>query len=94
MLLLNHKTRCAAVLIRLDVVQMSRHYSQSLLCSKEPSVSGLIMMLANVLLLQDHDVLRNRSSRLEMVTYLLSVVVVNGGCGCYRVGGARGAQTR
>lgn len=29
-----------------------------------------------------------------MLMYLLSVVVVNGGCGCYRVGGARGAQTR
>jgi len=40
------------------------------------------------------DVLHNRSSRLEMVMYLLSVVAANGGCGCYRVGGARGAQTR
>ncbi|KEH29441.1 transmembrane protein, putative [Medicago truncatula] len=118
MLLLIHKTRCAAVLIRPDVVQMSRHCSQSLLCSKEPdswsvdlsvlavssytmsekmglvlfrSVSGLIMMLANVLLLQDHDVLRNMSSRLEIVMYMLSIVVANGGYGCYRVGGA---QTR
>ncbi|AES79959.2 PPR superfamily protein [Medicago truncatula] len=42
------------------------------------SISGLIMMLANVLLLQDHDVLRNISSRLEMVMYLLSVVAANG----------------
>lgn len=40
------------------------------------------------------DVLRNRSSRLEMVMYLLSVVAANGGCGCYRIGGVRGAQTR
>ena len=40
------------------------------------------------------DVLRNRSSRLEMVMYLLFVVAANGGCECYRVGGARGAQTR
>jgi len=40
------------------------------------------------------DVLRNKSSRLEMVMYLLSVVAAIGGCGCYRVGGARGAQTR
>ncbi|XP_039688574.1 lichenase [Medicago truncatula] len=55
------------------------------------SVSGLIMMLANVLLLQDHDVLRNMSSRLEIVMYMLSIVVANGGYGCYRVGGA---QTR
>nr|ABD32394.1 hypothetical protein MtrDRAFT_AC150244g21v2 [Medicago truncatula] len=39
------------------------------------------------------DILRNRSSRLEMVMHLLSVVATNGGCGCYRVGGARGAQT-
>ena len=40
------------------------------------------------------DVLRNKFSRLEMVMYLLSVVAANSGCGCYRVGGARGAQTR
>jgi len=40
------------------------------------------------------DVLRNRSSRLEMVMYLLSIVAAIGGCGCYCVGGARGAQTR
>jgi len=40
------------------------------------------------------DVLRDRSSRLEMVMYLLSVVAANGGCGCYRVGDAHGAQTR
>jgi hypothetical protein len=40
------------------------------------------------------DVLHNRSSRLEMVMHLLSVVVVNGRCGCYLVGGAHGAQTR
>jgi hypothetical protein len=39
------------------------------------------------------DVLRNRSSRLEMVMHLLFVVDVNGGCKCYRVGGARSAQT-
>ena len=37
--------------------------------------------------------LRNRSSRLEMVMHLLSVVAANGECGSYRVGGARGAQT-
>ncbi|RHN59867.1 hypothetical protein MtrunA17_Chr4g0018871 [Medicago truncatula] len=111
MLLLIHKTRCAAVLIRPDVVQMSRHCSQSLFWSVDlsvlavssytmsekmglvlfRSVSGLIMMLANVLLLQDHDVLRNMSSRLEIVMYMLSIVVANGGYGCYRVGGA---QTR
>lgn len=58
------------------------------------SVSCLIMMLTTVLLLQDHDVLCNRSSRLEMVLYLFSVVAANGGCGCYHFGGARGAQTR
>jgi len=40
------------------------------------------------------DVLRNMSSSLEMVIYMLSVVAANGGCGCYRVGSARGAQTR
>jgi len=28
-----------------------------------------------------------------MVMHLLSVVAANGWCGCYRVGGARGAQT-
>jgi len=39
------------------------------------------------------DMLRNRSSRLEMVMHLLSVVAANGGCRSYRVGGARGAQT-
>jgi hypothetical protein len=39
------------------------------------------------------DVLRNRSSRLEMVMYLLSVVAVSGVYGCYRVGGACGPQT-
>jgi hypothetical protein len=40
------------------------------------------------------DVLHSRSSRLEMVMHLLYVVVVNGRCGCYLVGGAHGAQTR
>jgi len=39
-------------------------------------------------------VLRNMSSSLEMVMHLLSVVAANGGFGCYRVGGAHGAQTR
>jgi len=39
------------------------------------------------------DMLRNKSYRLEMVMHLLSVVDANGGCRCYRVGGARGAQT-
>jgi len=39
------------------------------------------------------DVLHNRSSMLEMVMYLLSVVAAIGGCGFYRVGSARGAQT-
>jgi len=38
------------------------------------------------------DVLRNKSSRLEMTMYLLHVFVASGGFGCYRVGGARGAQ--
>jgi len=40
------------------------------------------------------DLLRNRYFGLEMVMYLLSVVAANGGCGCYRAGGACGAQTR
>jgi len=40
------------------------------------------------------DMLRNRSSRLGMVMYLLYVVAASGGYGCYHVGGARGALTR
>ena len=59
------------------------------------SISGLIMMIV-VLYCSSKImvVLRNRSFRLEMVMYLLPVVAANGGCGCYRVSGARGAQTR
>jgi hypothetical protein len=39
------------------------------------------------------DVLCNRSSRLEMVKYMLSIFAANCGCRCYRVGGPRGAKT-
>jgi len=39
------------------------------------------------------DVLRNRSSRLKKVMYLLFVVAASGVYGCYRVGSPRGAQT-
>jgi len=58
------------------------------------SVMWLEMALTPQCCIAILDVLRNMSSRLEMVMYLLSVVAANSGCGCYRVGGARGAQTR
>ncbi|AES71946.1 transmembrane protein, putative [Medicago truncatula] len=61
------------------------------------SISGLIIMLTALYCTCSSKIMvvfRNRSSRLEMVMYLLSVVAANGGCGYYRVGGARGAQTR
>jgi len=61
------------------------------------SISGLIMMLTVMYCSCSSKIMvvfRNMSSRLEVVMYLLFVVAANGECGCYRVGGARGARTR